>query len=103
MCDNLRGLAINVPEQAAVPGLPSWQVPLPAVTFTPTTKDAHPLLQKQLALSTIASVSTSIPAVHHIFVDGSLQTDGRAACAMFSPTMAPPVGGEWLGRRLPDS
>ena len=70
VCDNLRGLNINVPEEAAIPGLPPWR--LPVVTFTPTSKDAYPLLQKQLALEDIASVSTSVSAAHHIYVDGSV-------------------------------
>ncbi len=103
VCDNLCGLDITVPEQAAVPGLPPWRVPLPVITFTPTSKDALPLLQKQLALETIAGVSMSVPAAHHIYVDGSVQADGNAACAMFSPTLEPPVEGEWLGHRLPNS
>ena len=102
VCDNLRGLDINVPRETAIPGLPPWRVPLPLVTFTPTSKDALPFLQKQLALDTIACVSTSVPAAHHIYVDGSVQADGSAACAIFSPTIEP-VGGEWLGRRLPNS
>ncbi|KAK3871582.1 hypothetical protein Pcinc_023286 [Petrolisthes cinctipes] len=101
--DNLRGPNFNIPEQAAVPDLPPWRVPLPTVTLTPTSKNVHPPLQKQLALETIASVSTSVPAAHHIYVDGSVQADGRAACAMFSPTMEPPVQDEWIGRRLPNS
>ena len=103
VCDNLRDLDINVPEEAGVPALPPYRIPLPTVTFTPTSKDAPLLLQKQLALQTIASVSTLVPVVHHIYVDGSVQADGRAACAMFCPTMEPPAGDEWLGRRLPDS
>ncbi|KAG0715185.1 hypothetical protein GWK47_012528 [Chionoecetes opilio] len=103
VCNNLRGVAITVPEEAAVPALPPWRVPLPIVTFTPTSKDAPPLLQKQLALETIAGVSTSVPAAPHIYVDGSVQADGSAACAMLSPTMEPPGDDEWVGRRLPNS
>ncbi|KAG0719580.1 hypothetical protein GWK47_050151 [Chionoecetes opilio] len=90
VCINLCGLAITVHEEAAVPGLPPWRVTLPIVTFTPTSKDVLPLLQKQLALETIASVSTSVPAAPHIYVDGSVQADGSVACAMFYPTMGPP-------------
>ncbi|KAG0728461.1 hypothetical protein GWK47_032401 [Chionoecetes opilio] len=103
VCNNLRGLDITVPEEAAVPGLPPWRVPLPIVTFRPTSKDVSPLLQKQLPLETIAGVSTSVPAAPHIYVDGSVQADGSAACAMFSPNMDPPGEDEWLGRRLPNS
>ncbi|XP_042891046.1 uncharacterized protein LOC122265711 [Penaeus japonicus] len=103
VCNNLRGIGVNVPEEAAIPDLPPWRVPLPDVTFTPTSKDALPLLQKQLDLETITRVSVSVPAAHHIYVDGSVQADGSAACAVFSPTMEPPVDGEWRGRRLPNS
>jgi len=103
VCDKLQDLNVNVPAPAVVPELPPWRVPHPAVTYTPTSKSDPPLLQKQLALETIASVSTLVPAAHHLYVDGSLQADGSAACAIFSPTMQPPVGNEWLGRRLPDS
>ncbi|KAG0713837.1 hypothetical protein GWK47_015301 [Chionoecetes opilio] len=46
VCNNIRGLDITVPEEAAIPGLQSWRVPLPIVTFTPTSKDVPPLLQK---------------------------------------------------------
>ncbi|XP_076042081.1 uncharacterized protein LOC143025983 [Oratosquilla oratoria] len=60
-----------------------------------------PALQKQLALETIDSVSSKIPAAHVIYVDGSVQADGRAACAMYSPTLQPPVEAGWIGRRLP--
>ncbi|KAG0725045.1 hypothetical protein GWK47_039378 [Chionoecetes opilio] len=103
VCNNLCDLDITVPEEAAIPGLPPWRVPLPIVTFTPTFKDVPPLLQKQLALETIAGVFTSVPAAPHIYVDGSVQADWSAACAMFSPTMEPPGEDEWLGRRLPNS
>ncbi|XP_068210351.1 uncharacterized protein [Palaemon carinicauda] len=81
--------------------LPPWWVPVPAVTFTPTSKDAHTSLQKQLVLETISKVSISVPAGHHIYVDDSVQADGSAACAMFSPTLESPEGG-WHGRRLPN-
>ncbi|ROT85799.1 hypothetical protein C7M84_006458 [Penaeus vannamei] len=67
---------------AVVPELPPWRVLHPAVTYTPTSKSDPPLLQKQLALETIASVSTLVPAAHHLYVDGSLQADGSAACAV---------------------
>ena len=60
-------------------------------------------MQKQLALETIASVSTSVSAAHHIYVDGSVQTDKSAACAMFCPTMKSSVEAEWLARKLPNS
>ncbi|XP_076030944.1 uncharacterized protein LOC143019134 [Oratosquilla oratoria] len=102
--DILRDLDIDVPAKAEPPDLPPWRVPLPAVTFTPTSKDAYPPLQKQLALETIAGISTSVPMAHHVYVDGSVQADGRAACAIFSPTLEPPVPDDsWIGRRLPTS
>ncbi|KAK7068505.1 hypothetical protein SK128_025601 [Halocaridina rubra] len=102
--DILRGLDIDLPAQAAAPDLPPWCVLLPDVTLIPTSKDVYPPLQRQLALETFAVVSTSVPAAHHIYVDGSVQADGRAACAVFSPTMEPPVlADSWIGRRLPTS
>ncbi|KAG0719743.1 hypothetical protein GWK47_049880 [Chionoecetes opilio] len=51
------------------------------VSFTPTSKAAPTLLQKQLALEHIAAVSSSVPAAPHLYVDGSLQPDGSAGCA----------------------
>ncbi|XP_068229750.1 uncharacterized protein [Palaemon carinicauda] len=57
---------------------------------------------KQLVLETISKVSISVLAGHHIYVDGSVQADGNAACAMFSPTLESSEGG-WDGRRLPNS
>lgn len=102
VCADFRRLAIDVPAAEVAPGLPPWRVPLPIVSFTPTSKAAHPLLQKQLALEAIESVSASVPSAHHLYVDGSLQADGRAACAVFSPTVEPPGVDGWVGRRLPD-
>lgn len=48
-------------------------------------------------------MSASVPNGHQIYVDGSLQGDGSEACAVYSPTMEPPRGDEWVGRRLPNS
>ena len=90
VCNDLWRLAINVTPAEVAPGLPPWRVPLPLVSFTPTSKAVNPLLQKQLALETVGSVSASVPAAHHLYVDGSLQADGSAACAVFSPTVEPP-------------
>ncbi|XP_076039246.1 uncharacterized protein LOC143039200 [Oratosquilla oratoria] len=101
VCNTLRNLDIHVPEETVEPDLPPWRISLPNVTFTPTSKDDLPALQKQLALETIDSVSSKIPAAHVIYVDGSVQADGRAACAMYSPTLQPPVEAGWIGRRLP--
>ena len=103
VCDNYRALNLHVPEEQAVPHLPPWRIPSVDVTFTPITKDAHPILQKQAALETVASVSASIPDAHHIYVDGSVQADGSAACAVYSTTLPPPTQGGWIGRRLPNS
>ena len=103
VCADFRRLAFDVPAAEVAHGLPPWRVPLPVVSFTPTSKAAHPLLQKQLALETIDSVSASVPSAHHVYVDGSLQADGSAACAVFSPTVEPPGVDGWAGRRLPDS
>lgn len=83
-------------------GPPPWRIPQPQVTFTPTSKADPPLLQKQLALEHINTMSSSFPAAHHLYVDGSVQPDGSAGCAIYSPDVEPPEGG-WPVRRLPDS
>ncbi|XP_076057288.1 uncharacterized protein LOC143034828 [Oratosquilla oratoria] len=98
---NIRRLNINILTENEDPGLPPWQTPMPTVTYTPTTKSDLPQLQKQLALETIAGLS-SLNAAHHLFTDGSLQGDGSAGCAVYSPSIEPPLGG-WAGRRLPNS
>ncbi|MPC53204.1 hypothetical protein E2C01_047092 [Portunus trituberculatus] len=103
VCDNYRALNLHVPEEQAVPHLPPWRIPSLDVTFTPITKDAPPILQKQAALETIASVSASIPEAHHIYVDGSVQAHGSSACAVYSTTMPHPAQEGWIGRRLPNS
>lgn len=48
----------------------------------------------------LTSVANTVPSAHHLYVDGSVQPDGSAACAVFSPTINPPGGGRWAGRRL---
>ncbi|ROT83564.1 hypothetical protein C7M84_023256 [Penaeus vannamei] len=83
--DKLQDLNVDVPAPAVVPELPPWRNPHPAVIYTPTSRSDPPLLQKQLAMVIIASNA------------------GGPACTIFSPTMQPPVGNEWLGRRIPDS
>ncbi|XP_076043611.1 uncharacterized protein LOC143026727 [Oratosquilla oratoria] len=98
---NIRRLNINILTENEDPGLPPWQTPMPTVTYTPTTKSDLPQLQKQLALETIAGLS-SLNAAHHLFTDGSLQEDGSAGCAVYSLNIEPPLGG-WAGRRLPNS
>lgn len=100
VCATLTRLNINVPAAEIGPTLPPWRVPLPAVSYTPASKADLPALQKQLALETIASVANTVPSAHHLFVDGSVQPDGSAACAVFSATIDPPGGGRWTGRRL---
>ncbi|XP_076069782.1 uncharacterized protein LOC143041660 [Oratosquilla oratoria] len=99
---NIRRLNIKFLTENEDPGLPPWQTPMPTVTYTPTTKSDLPQLQKQLALETIAGLSSSLNAAHHLFTDGSLQEDGSAGCAVYSPSIEPPLGG-WAGRRLPNS
>ncbi|XP_076062452.1 uncharacterized protein LOC143037784 [Oratosquilla oratoria] len=70
----------------------------------PLRAGGHTLIRKQLALETIAGISTSVPMAHHVYVDGSVQADGRAAYAIFSPNLEPPVPDDsWIGRRLPTS
>lgn len=63
------------------------------MSYTPTFwTDLH-LLQKKRALETIASVTSNLLAVHNLYDDDSLQTDGSTDCAVFSFTEEPPQGG----------
>ena len=62
-----------------------------------------PRRQLSLAYHHPSSVSTSVSAAHHEYIDGSVQTDKSAASAMFCPSMESPVEDEWLGRRLLNS
>ncbi len=71
------------------------------MSFTSTTKLNPSLLQLQLALEHVATVTSSITAPHRLYTDGSLQSDGAASGAVFSPDLEPPPGG-WVGRRLGD-
>ncbi len=64
-------------------------------------KSDPPPQQLQLALEHEATVMSSIVASHCLYIDGSLQSDGAAGCAVFSPDLEPPSGG-WVGRRLHD-
>ena len=100
ICTNMQRVGFHIRRQEIVHSPPPWRIPLPAVTYTPTCKSDLPLLQKQLALETIAKVTSSLPAAHIIYSDGSLQPDGSGGCAVYSPSMVPPHGG-WVGRRLP--
>ena len=102
ICSIIRRLDIDVPEEDDVPGPPPWLQFSPEVCYTPTSKAALPVLQRQLALETIAALSSSVPEAHHVYTDGSVQADDRAGSAVFSPDTDPPPGG-WVGRRLPDS
>lgn len=70
--------------------------------YTPVTTDALPTLQKQLALEIIHSVASSSHGYHLIYTDGSIQTDQRSGCAIYSPTTNAPPGG-WQGSRLPST
>jgi len=102
VCSTLQRLALDVPVAEVDRGPPPWRILQPQVTFTPTSKADPPRLQKQLALEHIAAVSSSVSAALHLYVDGSLQPDGSAGCAIYSPDMEPPEGG-WVGHRLPNS
>ena len=95
----LQRLDINIPEAEVFHGPPPWMIPTPLVSFTPTSKTAVPALQRQLALEAIAAMSSSGPPLKLIYTDGSVQPDGAAGCAVFSPEVEPPPGG-WVGRRL---
>ena len=102
VCTIIRSLDIDVPEENDVPGPPPWMQPNPEICYTPTSKADLPVMQRQLALEAIAAVSSSVPEAHHLYTDGSVQADGRAGSAVFSPDTDPPPGG-WVGRRLPVS
>ena len=102
VCSTLQRFDLRVPEAEVNHGPPPWRIPQPQVTFTPTSKADPPLLQKQLALEHIRAMSSSVPAARHLYVDGSVQPDGSAGCAMYSPDVEPPEEG-WSGRRLPNS
>ena len=98
----LRRLEINVTATEVPPGPPPWMQPTPEVSFTPTTKSDPPTLQQQLALEHVATVISSMTATpRRVYTDGSLQADGAAGSAVFSPDLDPPPGG-WVGRRLHD-
>ena len=101
MCSLLHRLEINVAEAEFVPDSPPWLACIPTVSYTSTSKAELPVLQKQQALAAIHAESSTIPASHRVFTDGSVQRDGKSGSAVFSPDMDPPEGG-WVGRRLPN-
>ncbi|KAG0721565.1 Gag-Pol polyprotein [Chionoecetes opilio] len=74
--------------------LKSPSLPLPRQTH-------HSSKSNWLWREHIAVVSSSVPAAPHLYVDGSLQPDGSAGCAVYSLDVAPPEEG-WVGRRLPN-
>lgn len=74
----LRGLDAAIPEAEDVPGPPSWMASVPEVHYTPTSTAAHPVLETQLALATIATVSPSVPVLRFLCTDGPVrQMDGQ--------------------------
>ncbi|XP_068245268.1 uncharacterized protein [Palaemon carinicauda] len=102
VCSSIRGLDINIVAENVDHGLAPWQTPVPAISYTPVSKTDLPQLQQQRALETIDSLSSSLSVAHHLYKDISLQQDGRAGCAVFSPLLEPPPEGG-TGRRLPKS
>ncbi|XP_064086111.1 uncharacterized protein LOC135201165 [Macrobrachium nipponense] len=102
VCSSIRGLDINIVAENVDHGLAPWQTPVPAISYTPVSKTDLPQLQLQCALETIDRLSSSLSVAHHLYTDGSLQQDGSAGCAVFSPTLEPLPEG-WTGRRLPKS
>ncbi|XP_068207780.1 uncharacterized protein, partial [Palaemon carinicauda] len=102
VCSSIRGLDINIVAENVDHGLAPWQTPVPEISYTPVSKTDLPQLQQQRALETIDRLSSSLSVAHHLYTDGSLQQDGSAGCAVFSPTLEPPPEG-WTGRRLPKS
>ncbi|KAK3893650.1 hypothetical protein Pcinc_002563 [Petrolisthes cinctipes] len=91
---NIDIMVVDVP---SVP--PPWMLPTPDASFTPTSKSELPFLQQQLALEHIETVTSSITDPYCLYTDGSLQVDGAAGCAVFSPDMESPPAG-WVGLRL---
>ncbi len=97
----MRSLDLDIPAVDVPPGPPPMLLPTQEVSLTPASKSEPPPLQLQLALEHVATVTSSITAPHCLYTDGSLQSDGAAGCAVFSPDLEPPPGG-WVGRRLRD-
>ncbi|RUM30837.1 MAG: hypothetical protein DSY42_03735, partial [Aquifex sp.] len=97
----LRSLNLAVVIADVPPGPPPWMLPVPEVSFTPTSKSDLPSLQLQLALEHVATVTSSMTSPSRLYTDGSLQPAGAAGSAVFSPDLEPPAGG-WVGRRLRD-
>ncbi|XP_050706751.1 uncharacterized protein LOC126992111 isoform X3 [Eriocheir sinensis] len=89
----MRSLDLDIPVADVPPGPPPWLLPMPEVSLTPASKSDPPPLQLQLALEHVATVTSSITAPHCLYTDGSLQSDGAAGCALFSPDLEPPPGG----------
>ncbi|KAG0718482.1 hypothetical protein GWK47_052363 [Chionoecetes opilio] len=79
-------LNVTVPEEVFVPGPPPWLAPVPVVHYTPTSKAALPVLQRQLALEAIEAASSSVPVSHRVYTDGSLHDTvggmAKAACGL---------------------
>ena len=94
-------LNMDVPEAELFPGPPPWLLPTPQVSYTLVSTSVLPAIQRQLALAAIATMTSADPALPRVYTDGSVQPDGTAGCAVFSPDLDPPPGG-WVGRRLPD-
>ncbi|XP_063851584.1 uncharacterized protein LOC135094967 [Scylla paramamosain] len=74
----LRDTDIVIPEEEEVPGPPPWMLPVPELHYTPTSTAAHPTLQRQLAMETVAKVLSSLPVPRSIYTDGSIQTNVRS-------------------------
>ncbi|XP_068229696.1 uncharacterized protein [Palaemon carinicauda] len=102
VCSSIRRLNINIVAENVDHGLAPWQTPVPAISYTPVSKIDLPQIQQKRALEAIDRLSSSLNVAHHLYTDGSLQQDGSAGCAVFSPTLEPPPEG-WTGHRLPKS
>ncbi len=84
----LRNHDLDLPAAEVLTGPPPWILPTPEVSLTPTSNSDLPPLQLQLALEHVATVTASITAPHRLYTDGSLQSDGRAGCSVFSPHLS---------------
>ncbi|MPC91454.1 hypothetical protein E2C01_086492 [Portunus trituberculatus] len=76
-----RSLNLDVPIADVPPGPPPWLLPIPEVTYTPTSKSDLPSLQRQLALQHVETVTSGVAPPCRIYTDGSLQPDGAAEFA----------------------
>lgn len=67
-----KDLALRFPWLRLFIGLIPGKLLILTISFTPTSKADLRLHQKQLALESIANMSSSVPTACHLYADGSL-------------------------------